>query len=32
MDSGLNIHAPTTRIHTRVTGMNTFQPKRMIWS
>ena len=23
---------PSTTIHTMVTGMNTFQPSRMIWS
>lgn len=30
--SGDTIHAPTTKIQTNVTGKNTFQPKRIIWS
>ena len=29
---GVCIHSPITAIHTRVSGMNTFQPRRMIWS
>ena len=30
--NGVCIQAPSTTIQTRVTGMNTFQPRRMIWS
>src|SRR6185503_17673770 len=29
---GVCIQMPITAIHTRVSGMNTFQPRRMIWS
>jgi len=32
MFQGVCIHAPTTTSHRRVTGMKTFQPRRMIWS
>ena len=32
MFQGVCIHAPTTTSQTSVTGMNTFQPRRMIWS
>ena len=32
IDSGDIIHTVTTNSHTRVTGMNTFQPRRMMWS
>ena len=30
--NGVCIHAPITTIQTMVSGMNTFQPRRMIWS
>src|SRR5262249_39992111 len=32
MFQGVCIQTPTTTIHTMVRGMNTFHPRRMIWS
>src|SRR4026207_191331 len=32
MLQGVCIQAPTTTIQTKVRGMNTFQPRRIIWS